>query len=85
MAVPKKARTTTKNAGSKNATVNPETNGNVTSIDSGPQTNEDFAELVRRRAYEIYEQSGRPDGRDREHWLQAEAEILGRHLGRKTA
>jgi hypothetical protein len=83
MAVPKKARTTTNKAGSKNATVNPETNGNVTSIESAPQASEDFAELVRRRAYEIYVESGRPDGRDREHWLQAEAEILGR--GRKTA
>jgi hypothetical protein len=78
MAVPKKARTTTKKAGSKNATINPETNGNITSIGSVPQATHDFAELVRRRAYEIYEQSGRPDGCDREHWLQAEAEILAR-------
>ena len=76
MAVLKKARTTTK--GSKNATINPQTNGNVTSIGSAPYTTEDFAELVRRRAYEIYEQSGRPDGCDRQHWLQAEAEILRR-------
>jgi hypothetical protein len=79
MAVAKKARTTTKKNGSNNA-LNPETNGNgnVRSIASAPQSTEDFAELVRRRAYEIYEQSGRPDGCDREHWLQAEAEILGR-------
>lgn len=34
-------------------------------------------EQIRRRAYEIWEQTGRPDGRDREHWLQAEAEING--------
>ena len=64
MAVPKKARTTTKNSGSMNA-ANPKANGNVTSIESAQQqVPEDFAELVRRRAYEIYEESGRPDGCD---------------------
>src|SRR5947207_3184084 len=31
--------------------------------------------LIAQRAYEIWEQSGRPHGRDREHWLQATAEI----------
>lgn len=33
---------------------------------------------IRRRAYELYEQDGRNHGRDREHWLRAEAEIIGR-------
>ncbi|MBI2678948.1 MAG: DUF2934 domain-containing protein [Candidatus Koribacter versatilis] len=33
---------------------------------------------IRRRAYELYEQDGRHHGRDREHWLRAEAEILAR-------
>ena len=28
------------------------------------------------RAYEIWETSGRPEGCDMDHWLQAEAEIL---------
>ena len=27
------------------------------------------------RAYEIWEQAGRPHGLDRQHWLQASAEI----------
>jgi hypothetical protein len=27
------------------------------------------------RAYEIWEKQGRPHGRDREHWLQAAAEL----------
>jgi Protein of unknown function (DUF2934) len=31
---------------------------------------------VRRRAFELYEQQGRVDGRALEHWAQAEAEIL---------
>jgi hypothetical protein len=30
---------------------------------------------IRKRAYAILEQEGRPDGKDREHWLRAEAEI----------
>ena len=30
---------------------------------------------VRRRAYELYEQSGRLEGKHEEHWYQAEAEI----------
>jgi hypothetical protein len=32
------------------------------------------AERIRERAYQIWEIEGRPDGRDREHWLRAEAE-----------
>lgn len=31
--------------------------------------------LIAQRAYEIWEQAGRPHGLDREHWLQASAEI----------
>lgn len=32
-------------------------------------------ELLRRRAYEIYEQRGKEDGRALDHWLQAESEL----------
>lgn len=32
-------------------------------------------ELIRRRAYELYEERGREDGRDLEDWYRAEAEI----------
>jgi hypothetical protein len=42
-------------------------------------------EEIRRRAYELYEQDGRQHGKDREHWLRAEAEILGRRPGQKSA
>lgn len=31
--------------------------------------------LIAQRAYEIWELAGRPHGLDREHWLQASAEI----------
>lgn len=33
---------------------------------------------IQNRAYELYEAEGRQDGRDLDHWLQAEAEILGK-------
>ena len=32
--------------------------------------------LIEERAYEIWEQSGRPHGLDKEHWSQAEKELL---------
>lgn len=35
-------------------------------------------EQVRQRAYELYEQDGRQEGRDQEYWFRAEAEIRGR-------
>jgi hypothetical protein len=31
--------------------------------------------LVAKRAYEIWDREGRPQGRDREHWLMAVAEL----------
>ena len=30
---------------------------------------------IRERAYAIWEEEGRPEGKDREYWLRAEAEI----------
>jgi hypothetical protein len=32
-------------------------------------------EQISKRAREIWEREGRPEGRDKEHWLQAEAEL----------
>lgn len=32
---------------------------------------------IRRRARDIWEAEGRPQGREVEHWLRAEMEILG--------
>lgn len=31
---------------------------------------------IRQRAFEIWETQGRPQGRDLDHWLQAEAEVI---------
>jgi hypothetical protein len=32
---------------------------------------------IRQRAYEIWEDEGRPHGREREHWAAAERELAG--------
>lgn len=32
-------------------------------------------EEISKRAREIWEREGRPEGRDKEHWLQAESEL----------
>ncbi|RUM03959.1 DUF2934 domain-containing protein [Rhizobium chutanense] len=37
----------------------------------------DKHEQIRRRAYEIWEAEGRPDGSDQRHWLQACDELAG--------
>jgi hypothetical protein len=38
---------------------------------------------VRRRAYELYEEGGRPEGRHEEHWYQAEMEVRHAKNGNK--
>ncbi|RWL95836.1 MAG: DUF2934 domain-containing protein [Mesorhizobium sp.] len=38
---------------------------------------DDRQERIRRRAHEIWEQAGRPEGAHMEHWDQATAEIDG--------
>jgi len=38
---------------------------------------DDRQERIRRRAHEIWEQAGRPEGANMEHWNQATAEIDG--------
>jgi hypothetical protein len=39
------------------------------------QPDSDKEERIRRRAYEIWEESGRAEGRESEHWEQARQEI----------
>ena len=40
-----------------------------------PAVHRDYYEKVKARAHQIWEEEGRPHGRDREHWQQAEAEV----------
>ena len=35
-------------------------------------------EIIRKRAYELFELQGCQHGHDVEHWLQAETEVLGK-------
>ena len=44
-----------------------------------------WEELIRRRAYEIYEQRGRVEGHDLEDWLLAEADLRKRQPGESPA
>jgi hypothetical protein len=39
-------------------------------------TLESLEQKTRRRAYELWERAGRPQGRDAEFWLRAEREVL---------
>ena len=41
-----------------------------------PDKSDSREDMVRKRAYEIYERSGRQEGTELDHWLQAEIEIL---------
>jgi hypothetical protein len=41
-------------------------------------------EEISKRAREIWEREGRPEGRDKEHWLQAEAELRNESLQDQT-
>ena len=44
------------------------------------------SDQIAQRAYEIYERDGRRDGRDMDHWLQAERELREeRGRSRQTA
>lgn len=42
---------------------------------------EEMRERIERRAYEIYEQRGREDGRELEDWLRAEQEVTSETIG----
>jgi len=44
-------------------------------IEEGKMTNFRHKRRIQERAYQIWEQTGRPEGKSVEHWLQAEAEI----------
>jgi hypothetical protein len=53
-------------------------NQNPSSNTSTSSSSGASAESISRRAYELWEQEGRPDGNDLRHWLQAEQELSGR-------
>lgn len=49
---------------------------------SDPDSFERLNELIRMRAYELYERRGRGDGLEAQDWLQAEEEIMEQYRKR---
>jgi hypothetical protein len=45
------------------------------SVQAGSSRGVEHDQRVRGRAYELWEQDGRPEGRDQAHWLEAEREL----------
>jgi hypothetical protein len=41
----------------------------------------DLHERIRQRAYQLWEEEGRPEGRAESHWHRAEAEVAGVNPG----
>ena len=41
----------------------------------------DREELIRERAHAIWEEEGRPEGKDRQHWARATAEVDATEAG----
>ena len=42
------------------------------------QENENLERRIKARAYQIWMEEGQPEGKDREHWIRAKAEVLAR-------
>jgi outer membrane protein TolC len=57
--------------------VNRKSKALTTSVTTAPTTDaaNELQEQIRRRAYDLYEERGREDGRELDDWLQAEAEV----------
>lgn len=49
------------------------------------QRDDSMQQRIRQRAYELYEERGRGDGRHKEDWAQAEEQIRGEHGFDKAA
>ncbi|MGH6943294.1 MAG: DUF2934 domain-containing protein [Geminicoccaceae bacterium] len=45
----------------------------------------DLREMIRQRAYELWEREGRPEGREQAHWQQAELELAKARSQRLSA
>jgi hypothetical protein len=52
-------------------------NSNTSTTSSISSPTQVSADAISRRAYELWEADGRPDGSDLQHWLQAERELSG--------
>ena len=50
-----------------------------------PNKSESREDMVRKRAYEIYERNGKQEGNELDDWLQAEIEVLEEDAIKETA
>lgn len=57
------------------AATTPDTEPEVQAAISSAEGNPDREQAIRERAYALWEEEGRPDGRHVDHWLRAKAEI----------
>jgi Protein of unknown function (DUF2934) len=53
----------------------PETEPEVQAAISSAEGNPDLEQAIRGRAYAMWEEEGRPEGRHLDHWVRAKAEI----------
>ncbi len=83
MATAKRPRTTKSNTKASNT---PEATVGAAKAEVAKVTTQavDMQDVIRARAYELYQQRGGDHGRDTEDWLRAEAEVLSR-FGARTA
>jgi Protein of unknown function (DUF2934) len=44
----------------------------------------DVHDLIKTRAYRLWEEEGRPEGRADEHWFRAETEVIGADTGEEA-
>lgn len=63
--------------GSGRAVYAPRVMNDSSSPDTSTSTALTGSDAISRRAYEIWEREGRPEGNDMRHWLQAEQELAG--------
>lgn len=70
MATPKRTRATSTTTRSKKATTS-----QPVEITTLPQSQGNVEDLIRFRAYQLFEQRGRDHGFDMEDWLRAEVEV----------
>jgi hypothetical protein len=73
MATPKKKT----EAPTSRVAARPQAERRVEAAQPSSRTSSPSTEAISRRAFEIWERTGRPDGRDLENWLQAESELRG--------
>jgi len=74
MATPKRARATSTTTRSKKAAAAVPAMENTTQS----QSQGNVEEVIRFRAYQLFEQRGRNHGHDKEDWLRAEVEVVSK-------